>query len=100
MSARRPPEDVRSRVVQQDNYVLMGTKMVSGDAPAGAPGPLLYMIRGLKKPDLAKLVGQRAQVEGKFDKVARAKNPVMFAYDLVELKGTAIKQVEGECGKP
>jgi hypothetical protein len=94
---RQPPEEERSAVISANNYVLTATKMVTGTAPDGAPGPLLYKVQKLNKGDLRKLVNKRVQIDGTFDKVERAKNEVLFRISLVELQGTAIKEVPGTC---
>ena len=36
-------------------------------------------------------------VEGTFDKIGRAKNPVSYSSDLVELKGTSVKMLADSC---
>ena len=84
-------------MISANNYVLTSTAMIAGSGPAGATGPLLYKIQGIKKPELKEHLGRRVQIDGAFDKVGRAKNPVLFSFDLVELKGTAIRPVAGDC---
>jgi len=112
---RRPTESLRSQAEADDDYVLTSTKMVSGtapsttatstakagDAPTGTSGAmsggLMYDIEGIAKDELKKHVGKRVQIEGMFDHLENAKLPVSFATDLVELKGTTIRSVSGEC---
>jgi hypothetical protein len=57
----------------------------------------MYKVQGLKKGELKNLAGKRVQIEGRFDKIGRAKNQVSFATDLVELKGAAIRETSGDC---
>jgi hypothetical protein len=106
---RRPPDDVRSRVVTDDDYVLTSTKMIEGsappvkaaDAPTGTTGtaspPLMYKVKDLGKAQLSEHAKHRVQITGTLNNIERAKLPVSFATDLVELRGTSIKVVGGEC---
>lgn len=96
---RRPPEADRSTVIAQNNFVLTDTAVKQGAAPADARGPLLYMVRDLKKGELNGHAGHRVQIDGRLDKVQRARNPVTFANSLVEIKGTAIRRVSEGCAK-
>jgi hypothetical protein len=43
--------------------------------------------------------GRRVQIDGVFTHEKRADNPTAFAYDLVKLQGSAIREVPGECPK-
>jgi hypothetical protein len=86
-----------SRVSRENNLVLTDTKVTQGTTPPDAPGALLYKIKDLKKSELNSHVGHRVEIQGTFDKVGRAKSPVSFANDLVELKGTSIKMVAETC---
>jgi hypothetical protein len=94
---RQPTSDERSRVVRENNFVLADTAMQAGSAPAGARGPLMYKIKELEKDDLSSHVGHRVQIDGWLDKTGRAKSPVSFAHDLVELRGTTIRMVADTC---
>ena len=94
---RQPLEQDRARVVQENNYVLTNTTVTQGAALAEAPRPLMYKVRDLKKGDLRNEVGRRVQIDGKFDKVNRARNEVGFMYDLVELKGTTLRRIADTC---
>jgi hypothetical protein len=94
---RIPPEEERSRIVRENNFVLTNTNVTQGTTPPDAPGPLLYKIKDLKKSDLTGHVGHKVKIEGTFDKVGRAKNPISYASDLVELKGTAITMIADSC---
>lgn len=94
---RLPPEDLRGNVIASDNYVLHTTAVVKGAAPAGTAGPLMFMIKDIKKTELKPQVGRRVQIDGILDKTDRAKNKVVFANALVELKGTSIRFATGAC---
>jgi hypothetical protein len=94
---RRPPEDLIQQAERDNNFVLTTTSVTQGAAPADAPGALMYKIQGLKKGELKNLAGKRVTIEGRFDKLGRAKNQVSFATDLVELKGTSIREAGGDC---
>ena len=94
---RQPLEQDRARVIQENNYVLTSTTVTQGAALADAPRPLMYKVRDLKKGDLRDQVGRRVQIDGRFDKVSRARNDVGFMYDLVELKGTALRRIADTC---
>jgi len=94
---RQPLEQDRARVVQENNYILTNTSVTQGAALADAPRPLMYKVRDLKKGDLRNEVGRRVQIEGQFDKVNRARNDVGFMYDLVELRGTALRRIADTC---
>jgi hypothetical protein len=94
---RQPLAQDRARVLQENNYVLTNTTVTQGAAIAEAPRPLMYKIRDLKKGDLRDQAGRRVQIDGRFDKVNRARNEVGFMYDLVELKGTALRRIADTC---
>jgi hypothetical protein len=94
---RRPPEDLLQQAERDNNFVLTTTSVTQGSAPADAPGPLMYKVQGLKKGELKTLAGKRVTIEGRFDKLGRAKNQVSFATDLVELKGAVIRVAGGDC---
>ena len=112
---RRPPDEVRSRVETDDDYVLTNTKVIEGSAtvsnatpqaaatPTGTSGtttaPPMYKVKDISKGKLKDEIGQRVQIDGTLQHVERAGNPVSFAFDLVELRGTTIKRIEGECPK-
>jgi len=110
---RKPPDEVRSRVITDDDYVLTSTKMIeglappanasakAGDTPTGTSGiaspPLMYKVKGLENAQLSEHAKHRVQITGSVDNIERAKLPVSSATDLVELRGTSIKVVGGEC---
>jgi hypothetical protein len=109
---RTPPPEMQSRANTDDDYILTETKVVKGSAPtaamskpsdsptgtAGMAAPaLMYEIDELDKGQLKNHIGKRVQIEGTLEHPERAGNPVTYANDLVELKGTSIRAVEGTC---
>lgn len=105
---RKP--NVAERAGVMEDYILTNAKMVKGSAPAAAGTQAkreamptgtsgitpMYDVKGLEDSQLKSLVGQRVQIEGTFadlDRSASAKP----AEDLVDLKGTTIRQVPGDC---
>jgi hypothetical protein len=97
------PEEERTRIVRENNFVLAQTKVTAGtDLTASTDSsdvqaPLMYRIKDVKKAELNGHVGHRVQIEGTFDKIGRAKNALSYASDLVELKGTSIKMLAETC---
>lgn len=97
--------DVPGREDDDDDFILTEVKMVKGSAPmatakpgaAGAVGTSgaapMYDIEGIPDERLAKLVGQRVQIEGRFEDIddQNDKN------DLIDIRVTQIRQVEGSC---
>jgi len=57
----------------------------------------MYEIDELDKGQLKNHIGKRVQIEGILEHPERAGNPVSYANDLVELKATSIRAVEGTC---
>ena len=101
---RRPPDEVRSRVETDDDYVLTNTKVIDAAAtPTGTSGTStaapMYKVKDISKGKLKDEIGHRVQIDGSLQHVERAGNPVSFAFDLVELRGTTMKRIEGECPK-
>jgi hypothetical protein len=109
---RTPPPEMQSRANTDDDYILTEAKVIKGSAPtaamkqpsdsptgtAGMAAPaLMYEIDELDKGQLKNHIGKRVQIEGTLEHPERAGNPVSYANDLVELKGTAIRAVEGTC---
>ena len=110
---RQPPESDRARVKGDDEYVLADTKMIKGTAPSAAEAskqdetptgtagaarpPLLYKVEEIEKAALAEHKGKRVQIDGSFAHLDRANNRPSAATDLVEIRGTAIRQVPGDC---
>ena len=109
---RTPPPEMQSRANTDDDYILTETKVVKGsaptaamtrpsDSPTGTSGmagtALMYEIDELDKGQLKNHIGKRVQIEGTLEHPERAGNPVSYANDLVELKATSIRAVEGTC---
>ena len=109
---RKP--NIAERAGIAEDYILTSTKMVKGTAPAGTtaqarPGDTptgtsgtqaMYEVEGIDDERLKQHIGRRVQIDGTFENVDRAtatperRTP---ADDLVEIRGTAIRQVAGEC---
>lgn len=94
-----------------ENFILTSTKIVKGSAPSagaakgedkptGTAGlrAMMYEVAGIESDQLKQHAGQRVQIEGTFENVDRAKGAGQTASDeLVELRGTTIRKVAGEC---
>ena len=105
---RHVPDAMRSRTVTDEDYVLAKSRIVKGSAPspvsdpkpdqAAPPTDVMYKVKGsgLK---LGEHAGHRVQIDGTFDHADRAGKPATFAYDLVILNGTALRQLPGDCPK-
>jgi hypothetical protein len=112
--ARDVPEAEQRVTNADDDYVLSDITMIKGtapelaaetqpaDKPIGTSGasamPPMYKVKGesLKMGDHA---GKRVQIDGTFEQEGRADNQKVFAKDLVRLRGTAIREVPGDCSK-
>lgn len=109
---RKP--NVAERAGIAEDYILTSTKMVKGSAPAGTAGArpgdkptgttgmqaAMYEIEGIDDEKLKEHVGHRVQIDGTFENVDRARatpERTTPADDLVEIRGTTIRQVAGEC---
>jgi hypothetical protein len=111
---RKP--NIAERAGIAEDYILTSTKMVKGSAPsAGAtaqarPGDTptgttgmrgsMYEVQGIDDEQLKQHVGHRVQIDGTFENVDRAKAAPERgtpADDLVEIRGTTIRQVAGDC---
>ena len=111
---RRPNVAERSGVTE--DYILTSTKIVKGSPPAGGttaqtrPGETptgtagtqgaMYEVEGIDDERLKQHVGRRVQIDGRFENVDRARaTPERGtpADDLVEIRGTTMRQVAGEC---
>ena len=104
--------NVAERAGMAEDYILTTTKMIKGAAPAPAqarPGETptgtsglaaMYEIKGIDNEKLKQHVGRRVQIEGTFEDVDPNRptpDKATSADDLVELSGTSIRQVAGEC---
>jgi len=112
---RRVPDEVRSRVEIDEDYVLADAKMIEGSAPPSkaapeaaatptgtsgvAAAPLMFKVKDISKGKLNDEIGHRVQITGALQHVDRAGQPVAYAFDLVELRGTTMTRVPGECPK-
>jgi hypothetical protein len=107
---RKP--NVVERAGLRGDYILTNAKVVKGkdpvsaapplgDRPAGAPEQtMMYEVKGIDDKDLKKHVGKRVQIEGTFanlDQARDAETRRTPADDLVEIRGTTIQQVPGDC---
>ena len=72
-----------------------------GETPTGTSGlAATYEIKGIDDEKLKQHVGRRVQIEGTFEDVDPnwpTPDKATSADDLVELAGTSIRQVAGEC---
>ena len=108
----KPPEGLRSRAEEDEEYVLTNTRLIQSPAqsatppqPAGAPtgtsgiatSSQMYQVKDVSKTKLKEEIGHRVQIDGTLEHVERAANPVAFATDLVVLRGTLIRRVDGDC---
>ena len=111
---RRP--NVAERAGIGEDYILTSTKMIKGSAPgsgattqtrpsdqptgtAGTRGAM-YEVEGIDDAQLKQHVGRRVQIDGTFENVDRARatpEQTTPADDLVEIRGTTIRQVAGDC---
>jgi len=104
--------NIAERAGLGEDFILTATKMVKGTAPAqsttararqpetavGTSGTqgAMYEVDGIDDSQLKAHVGQRVQIDGTFEDLdnatARAGDD-----DLVDIRGTAIRQVAGSC---
>lgn len=100
--------NVAERVGVGEDFILTSTRIIKGAAPGGAAGrpddtpvgtsgagAAMYDVEGLDNDQLKPHLGRRVQVDGTFENVNRAGGKPGDA--LVELRGTAIRSVSGEC---
>jgi hypothetical protein len=106
---RKP--NVAERAGISEDYILTMTKMVKGSAPAGGaqarPGDkptgttgtaaAMYEIEGIDDEKLKQHVGRRVQIDGTFENAQRPGAAAAVGDDLVQIRGTTIRQVAGEC---
>jgi hypothetical protein len=105
--------NVAERAGLGEDYILTSTKIIKGSAPSHAGGAkageptgtagtraMMYEVEGIADEQLKQHVGQRVQIDGSFENVDRAQKPPESgtpADDLVELRGTTIRKVAGQC---
>jgi hypothetical protein len=111
---RKP--NIAERAGIAEDFILTDTKMIKGSAPAAGtaqarPGgetptgttgvrPMMYEVEGIDGEKLKQHAGRRVQIEGTFENVDRARatpEKQTPADDLVEIRGTVIRQVAGDC---
>ena len=99
---RKP--NIAERAGIGEDYVLTDSRIVKGSAPSGeshAGGHnAIYDVQGLSADQLKSNVNKRVQIDGTFEHQERAqKGPEVncTGNDLVELKGTSIRSVAGDC---
>ena len=114
VAGRKP--NIAERAGIAEDYILTSTRMIKGSAPAtraaqarpgetptgtsGTRGVMMYDVKGIDDNQLKQHVGHRVQIDGTFENVDRAtatpesRTP---ADDLVEIRGTVIRQVAGQC---
>jgi len=99
---RKP--NIAERAGVGDDYILTRTRVVRGTAPAARAGAAaasgMYEVEGIDEGQLKQHVGHRVQIDGEFDNIGRAaaapeRNTPTD--DLVELRGSVIRQVSGDC---
>jgi hypothetical protein len=105
---RKP--NVAERAGVGEDYILTSAKTIKGSAPqasaakpepgkpvgtAGSQMPM-YDVRGIDDEKLKPMVGRRVQIDGVFADATRAPS-AGATEDLVDIQGTAIRQVAGEC---
>lgn len=81
-----------------EDYILTNAKVVKG--PKASAGATMFEVEGIDDEDLKQHVGRRVQIVGSFENVDRSQatpERATPADDLVELRGTSIRAVAGEC---
>lgn len=109
---RRPPEAERARTNRDEDYIVAGARMVKGAAPAGAPAAgagtatgtsgttaaaMMFKVEAPNELKISEHAGHRVQIDGTFDQLDRATNPVSPAMELVKLRATALRKASGDC---
>jgi len=110
---RKP--NVAERAGIAEDYILTNAKVIKGSPPAtgtaqtrpgetatgtaGAKGAM-FEVEGISEQELKQHIGRRVQIDGTFENVDRARAPSEKgtpADDLVEIRGTTIRQAKGDC---
>ncbi len=107
--------NIGERAGIDEDFILSSTKMIKGaapaagaearpaDAPTGTTGTgAMYEIKGIDDEKLKQHVGHRVQIDGTFENIERAqtspdKDKKTPGDHLAEIRGTAIRQIAGEC---
>jgi hypothetical protein len=104
---RKP--NVAERAGITEDYILTAAKMVKGfapaagaqakpDTPTGTAGmAAMYEVEGIDEDALKKNAGRRVQIDGTFENLDRAAAAKTPNDDLVQIRGTVIRPVAGEC---
>jgi len=106
----RKPNVVERTGVMED-YILVNAKTIKGSAPQASTAPPakpgeptatsgtlspMYDVKGIDGKRLKDLVGKRVQIDGTFADVNKSPSAGPTE-DLADIRGTAIRQVSGEC---
>ena len=102
--------NVAERAGAMEDYILTNAKVVKGSAPqvatterrpdaptgtSGSAGAAMFDVKGLDATQLKPMVGKRVQIDGAFSDVDKSASA--GAKDLIDIRGTAIRQTSGEC---
>ncbi len=105
---RKP--NIAAKAGVREDYILTNALMIKGTAPkaaaaepkpgepvgtAGALAPM-FDVKGIEGSQLKQFVGKRVQIDGTFADVEKSAT-AGAAEDLVDIKGTAIREVSGKC---
>jgi hypothetical protein len=106
---RKP--NVAERAGVLEDYILTNAKVIKGSAPTGArpearPGEptgtsgtaasAMYDVKGIDDARLKQFVGKRVQIDGTFSDTTTSPTAGPTE-DLVDIRGTVIRQASGEC---
>jgi hypothetical protein len=106
---RKPNVAERSGILE--DYILTNAKVVKGSAPpaatpkaqpgeatgtSGAVSAPMFDVKGLDDERLKQFVGKRVQIDGTFADVDRSSSATS-TQDLIDIRGTTIRQVTGTC---
>lgn len=106
---RKP--NVAERAGVMEDYILTNAKVVKGSAPpaastqakpaepTGTSGTIsapMYDVKGIDDARLKQLVGKRVEIEGTFADLEKSPS-AKPTEDLVDIRGTTIRQTSGEC---
>jgi hypothetical protein len=105
---RKP--NVAERAGLGEDFILTNAKVVKGSAPAttsqakpgeptGTSGTVsapMYDVKEIDKDRLKQFVGKRVKIEGTFADVEKSPSAAPTE-DLVDIRGTTIREASGEC---
>jgi hypothetical protein len=102
---RKP--NVAEKAGVMEDYILTNAKIVKGSAPASqaradqptgtsgsAAASTMFDVKGIDDARLKQYVGKRVQIDGTFADVNRT---ATANEDLVDIRGTTIRQATGDC---